>query len=76
MMDSLTARAIIHHKMTGCWPNEILVSRCDVHHRYTRISPASLRSIETPDVGGKTNISFGVWIIQPVEGIFLRVELV
>lgn len=75
-MDPLTARAIIHHKITGCWPNEILESRSDIHHRYTRISPASLRSIETPNVGEKTNIDFGVWIIQPTEGVFLRVELV
>ena len=76
MMDSLTARAISHYNKMGDWPSGILQAKCDMHYRFTRISPASLRSNETPDVGGKTNISFGVWIIQPERGLFLRVELV
>lgn len=75
-MELLNSLATSYFKENGGWPNNDILKEDTVSYLYKRISPSILRYTETPRIGGKVNISFGVWIIQPTEGVFLRVELV
>lgn len=75
-MEALNAKAIDYHKREGGWPNNDILEEDNVRYLYKRISLSSLRYSETPSVGGRVTIAFGVWIICPEKGIFYRVELI
>lgn len=75
-MEALNAKAIDYHKSEGGWPNNDILEEDNVRYLYKRISLSNLRYSETPSVGGKVSIAFGVWIIRPEKDVLLRVELV